>query len=225
MEGCCIVFHTVEAGISTLTSQNGAVKPYFVFNYQIVACPEFSRLCYGLEISTAVAMLLRLRGNSLRLKGADLVLVNSRADGDELTIRAVSLEDVPAIVAIDAEVTGSTKADFWYGCYARQNTDAKCTFLVAHRDGEVAGYTIGAIQAWEFGSPPCGWVEVISVAPQHRNTHVATQLFEAVVRYFRDNGISTVRTMLHIDDHQLISFFRMQGMAAGPFIELEMQSD
>jgi hypothetical protein len=31
--------------------------------------------------------------------------------------------------------------------------------------------------------------------------------------------------MLHIDDHALISFFRMQGLSAGPFIELEMQTD
>lgn len=158
-------------------------------------------------------------------KGAGLVLMNERAGEGELVIKPVTLEDVPAIVGIDAEVTGSAKADFWYGCYARQNTDAKCRFLVAHRDGEVAGYTFGAIQAWEFGSPPCGWVEVISVAPQYRNAHVATKLFDAVVAYFRDNEIDTVRTMLHIDDHQLISFFRMQGMAAGPYIELEMQAD
>ncbi|MEZ5878126.1 MAG: GNAT family N-acetyltransferase [Tepidamorphaceae bacterium] len=102
--------------------------------------------------------------------------MNERAGEGELVIKPVTLEDVPAIVGIDAEVTGSAKADFWYGCYARQNTDAKCRFLVAHRDGEVAGYTFGAIQAWEFGSPPCGWVEVISVAPQYRNAHVATKL-------------------------------------------------
>lgn len=146
------------------------------------------------------------------------------AHGD-VSIKSVTLDDIASIVKIDAEVTGSEKADFWYGCYTRQNVDPKCTFLVARRNGEVAGYTIGAIQAWEFGSPPCGWVEVISVSPRHRNAHVATQLFEAVSAYFRDNGISTIRTMLHIDDNSLISFFRMQGMAAGPYIELEMQAD
>lgn len=66
---------------------------------------------------------------------------------------------------------------------------------------------------------------MISVAQGFRNEHVATRLFNAVVGYFKENGITTVRTMLHIDDHQLISFFRMQGMAAGPYIELEMIVD
>ncbi|MFN0263708.1 N-acetyltransferase family protein [Tepidamorphus sp. 3E244] len=154
-----------------------------------------------------------------------MALANPKRAESDLSIEPVTLEDIPAIVAIDEEVTGSAKADFWYGCYARQNTDNKCKFFVARRDGEVAGYTLGTIQAWEFGSPPCGWVEVISVSPRHRNSHVATQLFESVVGFFRENGIENVRTMLHIDDHQLISFFRMQGMAAGPYIELEMFTD
>lgn len=154
-----------------------------------------------------------------------MVLANENSADPGLSIDAVTLEDVAAIVRIDAEVTGSSKADFWYGCYARQNADPKCTFLVARRNGEVIGYTIGAIQTWEFGSPPCGWIEVIAVAPQHRNAHTATRLFEAAVGYFRENGIETVRTMIHIDDHALMSFFRMQGMAAGPYIELEMQAD
>lgn len=148
-----------------------------------------------------------------------------RAAWADLSIERVTLEDIPAIVEIDAELTGTAKPDFWYGCYARQNSEAKCTFLVAHKGGQVAGYTIGGIQAWEFGSPPSGWVEVISVAQGFRNEHVATRLFNAVVGYFKENGITTVRTMLHIDDHQLISFFRMQGMAAGPYIELEMIVD
>jgi len=142
-----------------------------------------------------------------------------------VTIGRVALEDVDSVVRIDAEVTGEAKPDFWYGCYARQNTDPKTTFLVARRRKTVVGYVVGGIQAWEFGSPPCGWVEAISVAPSHRHGQIATRLFEAVVAYFRDNGITTIRTMLHIDDHQLIAFFRMQGMSAGPYIELEMQAD
>lgn len=143
----------------------------------------------------------------------------------ELVIDLVTLEDIPAIVAIDAEITGSKKADFWYGCYARQNSNHKSKFVVAKMDGAVAGYLIGAIQAWEFGSPPCGWIEVIAVSPAHRKRHVATRLFEEIAEYFKSNEIHTIRTMLHIDDRQLMSFFRMQGLTAGPYIELEMQMD
>jgi GNAT superfamily N-acetyltransferase len=143
----------------------------------------------------------------------------------DVLIETVALDDIPDIVEIDLRVTGEKKADFWYGCYARQTNDPKCQFLVARRDGEVAGFTIGAIQAWEFGSRPCGWVEVITVSPSHRNAHVATRLFESLKTYFQNNDIDSVRTMIHIDDQRLMSFFRMQGMAAGPYIELEMHVD
>ena len=149
----------------------------------------------------------------------------SLQDDADFLIESVALEDIPDIVEIDLQVTGEKKADFWYGCYARQTKDPKCRFLVARRDGELAGFTIGAIQAWEFGSRPCGWVEVITVSPSHRNRHVATRLVEALRTYFQENDINSVRTMIHIDDHRLMSFFRMQGMAAGPYIELEMQVD
>lgn len=143
----------------------------------------------------------------------------------DLVIDTVTLEDVASIVRIDADASGEEKADFWYGCYTRQNADSQSTFLVAKVDGEVAGYVIGKIQAWEFGSPPCGWVEAIMVAPGFRASGIATRLFDSVVAYFLDNGIATIRTMLHIDDHELMSFFRIQGMSAGPFIELEMLAD
>lgn len=63
------------------------------------------------------------------------------------------------------------------------------------------------------------------VSKDHEGNHVANRLFEKLVGRFRDAGITTVRTMLHIDNHMLMSFFRMQGMAAGPYIELEMQTN
>ena len=39
---------------------------------------------------------------------------------------------------------------------------------------------------------------------------------------FRRAGVRTVRTMLSRDNTLILSFFRSQGMMAGPFIPLEM---
>lgn len=143
-------------------------------------------------------------------------------DEDRVVIGRARLEDLPRVVEIDAEISGQPKADFWYAFYSRQGSDPRRAFLVARSGEEIVGYIIGAIRVWEFGSPPCGWVYAIGVDPAHRKRNVGTRLFTEVVKFFNDSDVKTIRTMLHIDDHMLISFFRMQGMAAGPFIELEM---
>lgn len=152
-------------------------------------------------------------------------LAPESADMNDMVILPAQLEDVELIVEIDAEVTGTRKADFWYGRYVQQKEDASLTLLVGRVGDEVAGYVLASIKAWEFGSYPCGWIEAITVSPRHRKAMVATRLFEAAVAFFQQNGITTVRTMVHIDANELISFFRLQGMAAGPYIELEMHTD
>lgn len=144
---------------------------------------------------------------------------------DGLSISDAEAEDLDGIIKIDADHTGQAKRDYWLSCFDRSTTDPNTTFLVARCNGEVVGCALGAVQAWEFGSPPCGWIQAMYVAIDHQGHHVAKQLFDALVQSFSDGGITTVRTMLHIDNHMLMSFFRMQGMAAGPYIELEMQAD
>ena len=88
--------------------------------------------------------------------------------------------------------------------------------------GRVEGFVIGEVRAWEFGSPPCGWVFAIQVRPglpPGRRRH-------AVVRgdrdRFRGAGVDRLRTMVARDNTVMLSFFRSQGMVAGPFVELEM---
>ncbi len=144
---------------------------------------------------------------------------------DGLSISSAELRDLPSIMRIDTEHTGTEKRDYWQACYERNCADQNTTFIVAHLDGEVVGCALGAIQAWEFGSPPCGWIQAMYVSIDHQGKHIANRLFDSLVARFREQGITTIRTMLHIDNHMLMSFFRMQGMAAGPYIELEMQAD
>ena len=126
---------------------------------------------------------------------------------------------------LDAEITGEAKPDFWYAQYVRQSTDAAVLLFVARHNEVVVGYVLGSVQAWEFGSPPCGWIQAIAVQADHRQSRVASRLFDVAISYFRDQGIAVIRTMVNIDAQELIAFFRMQGMAAGPYIELEMRAD
>ncbi|HEX6136412.1 MAG TPA: GNAT family N-acetyltransferase [Casimicrobiaceae bacterium] len=144
-----------------------------------------------------------------------------------IAVRPARRGDLDSVIAIDATVTGLEKRDYWHSVFRRYAgaRDAGRYFLVAEAGDEVAGFVIGEVRDWEFGSPPCGWVFGIDVRPDLRLGGVGTRLLDAICASFRLAGVRTVRTMLSRDNTLVLSFFRSQGMMAGPFIPLEMDLD
>ena len=142
----------------------------------------------------------------------------------DIAIRPARRADLDQVIAIDKTVTGLEKSDYWHAVFRRYagNGRAGRQFLVAEADGRVAGFVIGEVRDWEFGSPPCGWVFGIDVRPDIRLAGVGTRLLVAICERFRSSGVQTVRTMLARDNTLVLSFFRSHGMMAAPFIPLEM---
>jgi ribosomal protein S18 acetylase RimI-like enzyme len=149
------------------------------------------------------------------------------ADSATLRIRPAVAADVPSVIALDEEVTGLAKPDYWQDMFERYGVRRRDErfFLVAERQGRIEGFVIGETRAWEFGSPPCGWIFAIQVRPKGRLKGVGTRLFDAICDRFRRAGVVNVHTMLARDNTTILSFFRSQGMMAGPFIELETTLD
>ena len=139
-------------------------------------------------------------------------------------VRPVQPGDLAQVVDIDAEVTGLRKRAYWKDVLDRYGRpgSAQSFFLVAAEGPTVLGYVVGEVRDWEFGSPPCGWVFGISVRPDARLGGLGAQLLAAILKSFRQAGVKKVRTMLSRDNHLILSFFRSQGMMAGPFIPLEL---
>jgi GNAT superfamily N-acetyltransferase len=136
-------------------------------------------------------------------------------------IRPVQASDLPAISALDARLTGTAKPEYW-----REMLAPGRHFLVAETDegkskGALAGFIAGEIRAWEFGQPPAGWVFAIQIDPKLRLKGVGSQLFEALVARFKAKGVTRVRTLVDRKDHLILSFFRAQGMVAGPSLQLD----
>ncbi len=141
-----------------------------------------------------------------------------------IRVRPAQASDLAQVVDIDAEVTGLRKRAYWRDVlerYGRPNAKQRF-FLVAADGTAILGYVVGEVRDWEFGSPPCGWVFGISVRPDARLGGTGTQLLSAILKSFRQAGVKKVRTMLARDNNLILSFFRSQGMMAGPFIPLEL---
>ncbi len=151
----------------------------------------------------------------------------SRADGPTVgpLVRPVRRADLEHVIAIDATVTGLEKRAYWQRVFRRYgktgSTDQR-HFLVALLDGHVVGFVIGEVRDWEFGSPPCGWVFAIDVQPEARLGGIGAALLAALSTLFRRAGVLKLRTMLSRENTLILSFFRSQGMMAGPLIPLEM---
>jgi ribosomal protein S18 acetylase RimI-like enzyme len=134
-----------------------------------------------------------------------------------VAIRPAEPADLPAISALDARLTGTAKPDYW-----QERLGLGLHFLVAETDkGTFAGFIAGEVRAWEFGQPPAGWVFAIQIDPRLRLRGVGSAMFEALVTRFKAEGVTRVRTLVDRKDHLILSFFRAQGMVAGPSLQLD----
>ncbi len=142
----------------------------------------------------------------------------------DLRIRSAAETDLAAIMTFDERSNKDANPRYWQEMFTRYGSDkSKQLFLVCESDREIVGFIIGEIRDWEFGSHPCGWVFALGVRPDIRLGGVATGLYASLCQFFKAAGVDTVRTMLARQDIDSLSFFRSQGMMAGPYVQLEKE--
>lgn len=140
----------------------------------------------------------------------------------KLGIRRVEIRDYESIVALHKDSGATVNSNYWQAQFVQYvGSGGQRIALVAEKDGAIKGVIMGEVRAWEFGSPVCGWIFVLTVHPSHRNQAIGCRLFEEICEHFRQLGVSKVRSMVPRSSKLIHSFFRAQGMRAGPFIQLE----
>lgn len=146
---------------------------------------------------------------------------------DLVTIRNAMPDDFDAVIELDLVGVAEEKPAYWRGIFDRYVTAARGGgfFLVAETGGEVIGFIVGEVRAWEFGSPPCGWVFALSVSPKARERGVGQLMLEEMCLRLKKAGVTTVRTMVDRENKLTLSFFRSQGMRTGRYVELEKPID
>lgn len=146
---------------------------------------------------------------------------------ENISIRNAVASDLDAVISLDQWAPQEEKPGYWnsvFDHYVRRDKKDRL-FLVAESDGTVVGFIIGEVRAWEFGSPPCGWVFALAVSPDARQSGIGRQMFEEISKRLKQVGVTTVRTMVDRDDKLTLSFFRSLGLCTGKYIELEKQID
>jgi len=143
----------------------------------------------------------------------------------QLAVRNLQRADLPAIARIDKLHTGSAKRAYWEAVFARFLEPGNGPLrigLCAERGARLAGYLLGEVRAFEFGSEECGWIFAVGVDPRAARTGVASHLLAEACARFRDGGMPCVRTMVRRNDVPVLSFFRGNGFRGGSFVQLEL---
>ncbi len=145
--------------------------------------------------------------------------------GPTLHIRRLSRSDLADVTRIDAHHTGARKPAYWKRVLAEflgQRDARQHVGLAAELDGRLAGYLLGEVRAFEFGSEPCGWVFAVGVDPALLRGGLASALLSEACQAFRAAGVGTVRTMVRRSDVPVLSFFRAAGFSGGSYVQLEL---
>ena len=159
-------------------------------------------------------------------------------DDQEVRIRPLREADIEAIIAIDAEITGEGKPGFWRGMltlYEPATEDDSGavpeprphpTYLceVAEKNGEVIGFVLGDVQAWQFGIHRCGRIISIGVRPSQRRGGVASLLAKELLEAFRKMNLPLVQCLVREGD-PLGEFFGSMGFEGSPWATLEKRLD
>ena len=146
---------------------------------------------------------------------------------DNLSIRSATTRDLDAVISLDQVTTKEAKPEYWRNVLSHYVSGGgkDRLFLIAETDLEVIGFIVGEVRAWEFGSPPCGWVFALAVAPSARKMGIGNRMYREIEARWEQAGIAMLRTMADRDDRSSLAFFRSMGFRTGSFIELEMQLD
>jgi GNAT superfamily N-acetyltransferase len=142
-----------------------------------------------------------------------------------MTIRPLVARDLAAVVRIDAIHTGAAQRAYWTRTFREslsRSRDRVRVGLAAEVKGSLAGFLFGDVRAFEFGSEPCGWILEVGVDPRQARQGIGTALLEEACRRLRATGVSTIRTMVRRNDVPVLTFFRTNSFAGGPYVQLEL---
>ena len=144
---------------------------------------------------------------------------------DHMRIRKLSKRDLDEVIRIDAIHTGAEQPEYWARLFREflgRSPGHTRLGLAADVGGTVAAFLFAEVRAFEFGSEPCGWILEVGVDPAFERAGLGTALLDSAVRELRAGGVAKIRTMVRRTNVPVLTFFRTNGFAGGPYVQLEL---
>jgi ribosomal protein S18 acetylase RimI-like enzyme len=140
-----------------------------------------------------------------------------------VAIRALGVQDLGAVVAIDAEQQGRSRR-----VYIERRVQAALreptlhAQLAAVDDKGLAGFMLGRVLEGEFGRSDTGLrLELLGVRTDARGRRVGTQLFDALLVWARRHGVRELHTAASWRDTRLLHWLDAIGFELAPITIVE----
>jgi GNAT superfamily N-acetyltransferase len=130
-------------------------------------------------------------------------------------IRALTLGDTDAILAIDAAVTKQPMKtgdnDLW------RLIAETTTCFGAELDGKLVGFVLADIRPWEFGRRAhVGWIIALGVRPEAQGKGLGKMLGDRVLEQFQRLGVTHIQTIVSPETAELKPYFEALGFKESP---------
>ena len=143
---------------------------------------------------------------------------------ENVRIRVMTEADLEAVVAIDGEVLGEKRFNYWRRKIDFRDKESEVTGLVAEVNGQIVGFILGEISGVEFRVPDViGWIDTIGIDPAYQRKGIASALLDQLITNFRQFGIETIYTLVNWSDWDLLQFYKNAGFTRGDMINLELK--
>ncbi|MEP7181638.1 MAG: GNAT family N-acetyltransferase [Betaproteobacteria bacterium] len=136
----------------------------------------------------------------------------------EIVIRALTSDDLAAVVAIDAAIEGRPRRAYVLRRLAAAVREPTLHAQLAATDGSgFAGYVLARVLEGEFGRSERGLrLELVGVRPDALGHGVGKRLLEAIVEWARRHGVRELRTAAAWDHHRMLRWFDAMGFRLAP---------
>lgn len=140
-----------------------------------------------------------------------------------ISLRPLTMKDLDALAAIDFELLGKRRREYWELKLERAETSGVPS-LAAEKDGKVIGFILGSASGWEYGVPEnVGWIDTLGVAKAWQGKGVSQLLFKEIYSMFKKVGVDTIYVFVDWKKWDLLKFFEKMGFTRGDMINLELK--
>ncbi len=128
-------------------------------------------------------------------------------------IRALTQQDLDAVVAIDAAIVGRVRKSYFQRRVKAALAQPDLHVQLAAQDGQgVAGFILARRSQGEFGRIRQGLrVEALGVRAERQGHGVGRQLLDALADYARRHGVGELRTVAAWTDHGMLQWLHSMG--------------
>jgi ribosomal protein S18 acetylase RimI-like enzyme len=135
-----------------------------------------------------------------------------------VAIRALSQQDLDAVVAIDTATEGRVRRAYFQRRVTAALKQPELHVQLAAVDGdELVGYILARRTIGEFGRPQPGLrIEIVGVRADRRQHGIGKMLVDALAGYAQRHGVGSLRTTAAWNQHRMLAWMEANGFTLAP---------